>query len=321
MRGLEVAMNTGTALVVAVPAAVLGAAGFGLASAAQQRATKEVDVTPTLSPRLIVELLARPMWLLGLVATIVALALQIVALAFGPLAVVQPLLVTGVAFAAVFSAMLQGRHPDPLILLGALCCAAGLSAFLLLARPTAGTTDYGRFDLLGALPVAVVLTVIVIGCLVYAAAVRHSSRVLALALATGVLYGVTAGLMKVITTQLRVGLDEPFRHPVLYVVCVIGPIGFLLSQNTFQQGQLVAPAVAVITSVDPVVGVLIGVGWLGEQIDSSPVLLAGECLAALVVIGSIALITARGSWLIHHRFDSPQSALIPRRGAGRPISG
>jgi len=49
-------MDTGTALVVAVPTAVLGAAGFGLASAAQQRATKEVDVTPTLSPRLIVEL-------------------------------------------------------------------------------------------------------------------------------------------------------------------------------------------------------------------------------------------------------------------------
>jgi drug/metabolite transporter (DMT)-like permease len=315
-------MDTGTALVIAVPAAVLGAAGFGLASAAQQRATKEVAVTPTLSPRLIVELLARPMWLLGLVATIVALALQIVALAFGPLAVVQPVLVTGVAFAAVFSALMQGRHPDPLILLGALCCAAGLSAFLLLARPTAGTSDYGQFDLLASLPLAVVLAVVVIGCLVYAAAVQHSSRVLALALATGVLYGVTAGLMKIITSQLRVGLDEPFRHPVLYVVCIIGPIGFLLSQNTFQQGQLVAPAVAVITSVDPVVGVLIGVGWLGEQIDSSPALLAGECLAALVVIGSIALITARGSWLLQHRLEhTPQSALMPRRRAGRPISG
>ncbi|GAA1270866.1 DMT family transporter [Pseudonocardia aurantiaca] len=313
-------MDTGTALVIAVPAAVLGAAGFGLASAAQQRATKEVAVTPTLSPRLIVELLARPMWLLGLVATVVALALQIVALAFGPLAVVQPVLVTGVAFAAVFSAILQGRHPDPLILLGALCCTAGLSAFLLLARPTVGPA-HDQFDLLAALPLTVFLTVLVIGCLAYAAAVQHSSRVLALALATGVLYGVTAGLTKIITSQLRVGLDEPFRHPVLYVVCVIGPIGFLLSQNTFQQGQLVAPAVAVITSVDPVVGVLIGAGWLGEQIDSSPALLAGECLAALVLIGSIALITARGTWLLHHRLDAPQPALIPLSRAGRPIAG
>ena len=186
-------MDTGTALVIAVPAAVLGAAGFGLASAAQQRATHEVAVTPTLSPRLIVELLARPMWLLGLVATIVALFFQIVALAFGPLAVVQPLLVTGVAFAAVFSALMSGHRPDPLILLGALLCAAGLSTFLLLARPTAGSTD-GDFDLLAGLPLAIALAVVVVGCIFYAATVRAPlSRVLALALATGVLYGVTAG--------------------------------------------------------------------------------------------------------------------------------
>ena len=52
-------------MMIAVLAAVLGAAGFGLASAAQQRATKEVPVAPTLSPRLLVELFARPMWLLG----------------------------------------------------------------------------------------------------------------------------------------------------------------------------------------------------------------------------------------------------------------
>src|SRR4051794_20661801 len=74
----------GSALVVAVPAAVLGAAGFGLASAAQQRATHEVERERTLDPRLLVHLAARPMWLLGLAATIGALALQLAALAFGP---------------------------------------------------------------------------------------------------------------------------------------------------------------------------------------------------------------------------------------------
>jgi drug/metabolite transporter (DMT)-like permease len=308
-------MDSGTALVIAVPAAVLGAAGFGLASAAQQRATHEVAVAPTLSPRLIVELLARPMWLLGLVATIVALALQIVALAFGPLAVVQPLLVTGVAFASVFAALMNGRRPDALILVGALLCAAGLSAFLLLARPSEGSTD-GEFNLMAGLPLAIALAVLVLGCVLYAATVEHSSRVLALALATGVLYGVTAGLMKVITGQLRVGLDEPFRHPVLYVVCIIGPIGFLLSQNTFQAGQLVAPAVAVITSVDPVIGVLIGVSWLGERLDSSPSLLMGQYLAAAVVIGSIALIAVRGHHLLQRREIMADHPLVMRRGAG-----
>jgi drug/metabolite transporter (DMT)-like permease len=303
-------------LLIAVPAAVLGAAGFGLASAAQQRATKEVAVTPTLSPRLLVELLARPMWLIGLVATVLALAMQLVALAFGPLAVVQPLLVTGVAFAAGFSALMARRRPDPLILLGGLMCAAGLSAFLLLARPVSQGTD-DHIDIGSGLPLAISLVVLVVACLVYAATVHHSSRVLALALATGVLYGVTAGLMKVVTGQLRVGLLEPFLHPTLYVVCVVGPMGFLLSQNTFQQGRLISPAVAVITSVDPVVGVMIGVSWLGEQLDTSPAALAGECVAAVLVIAGIAFITLRGTTLLHRLDDAGDSVPVgPRTAPG-----
>ena len=144
------------------------------------------------------------------------------------------------------------------------------------------------------------------------AAVSHPSRVLALALATGVLYGITAGLMKVVTGQLRDGWSEPFGHLALYVVCIVGPLGFLLSQNTFQQGKLMSPAVAVITSVDPVVGVMIGVGWLGEQLDTSPGMLAGECLAALVVIAGILLITARGTHLLH-RLEALEAV-----GSGRP---
>jgi len=298
-------MDPGTTLAIAVPAAVLGAAGFGLASAAQQRATKEVELAPTLSPRLLVDLTKRPMWLIGLVATIGALVLQLVALAFGPLAVVQPLLVTGVAFAAVFTALMSRRRPDLLTMLGALFCAAGLSMFLLLARPVAVGPDTG-IDIASAMPLAIGLAVVAVGCLIYASVVTHPSRVLALALTTGILYGVTAGLMKVVTGQLRIGLDEPFRHPVLYVVCIIGPIGFLLSQNTFQQGRLVSPAVAVITSADPVVGVLVGVSWLGERIDTSPAHLAGAAIGAAVVVAGIALISARGSYLLHRLDESDQ---------------
>lgn len=43
---------------------------------------------------------------------------------------------------------------------------------------------------------------------------------------------------------------------------------------------------------------LIGVWWLGERLDSSPALLAGECAAAVLVIGAIAFITVRGQHLV-----------------------
>jgi drug/metabolite transporter (DMT)-like permease len=287
---------TSTVFFIAVPAAVAGAASFGLASAVQQRATKQVPTAGTLNPRLLLELIRQPVWVLGIVTVIVGLGLQLVALAFGPLVLVQPLLVTGVLFGAVFSALLAHRSVDRLVVLGALGCVAGLSAFLVLARPTGATTP--RADGWALVPLAIGLGVIVLGSLAVAARFSGAVHVAALAAATGVLYGITAGLMKVVTGQFRAnGFLEPFEHPLLYVVCAVGPMGFLLSQNTFQQGTLIAPALAIITIVDPLVGVAIGVSWLGERVNSSPAVLAGQVISAVVLIGSVVLLTYRSTQL------------------------
>ena len=134
---------TSASLVIAVPAAILGAASMGLASAAQARATKEVPTTKTLHPSPLLALIHRRIWLIGIVATVTGLGLQVVALGFGPLMLVQPLLVTALPFASVFSAAMAHRRVDRVIVLGALTCVAGLSAFLLLARPDGGSGTSG----------------------------------------------------------------------------------------------------------------------------------------------------------------------------------
>ena len=289
-------MNGGyVSLLIAVPAAVLGAAGFGLASVVQQRATKQVPEIRTLHPRLLLELVRQPMWVASIATVVMGLSLQVVALAFGPLLLVQPLLVTSVLFAALFAAWMAGRHADGVVLLGALCCAVGLSAFLLLGRPQA--TGVAEVDS-RALPSGVALAALLVLCLLATRVANAKVRVFGLALATGVLYGVTAALMKVVATEVRAGgIVEPFQHWVLYGVCLIGPAGFLLSQNTFQQGTLISPALAVITTVDPLVGVVIGVGWFGEHLVVTPAVLAGEAMAGVVLIGGIVLLTERGEHL------------------------
>ncbi len=301
-------------LTVAVPAALVGAASFGLASAAQQRATKQVPKVQTLNPRLLLELVHRPLWVLGVFAILVGLSLQFVALAFGPLVLVQPLLVTGLLFAAVFSAWMMHRGTDRIVVIGCLLCISGLAAFLLLARPR-GTDRGGGMEDGALLALAVGLGAVVAVSLVVAAQFGGIVRVLALALATGVLFGVTAGLMKVVGGQVREGgLTEPFGHWMLYAVCLIGPLGFLLSQNTFQQAVLIAPALAVIRTTDPAVGVIIGVSWLGEQVATAPAVLAGEVLAAAVVVGGIALLARRSSQLrreFEFRDDAGPSRHVP----------
>jgi drug/metabolite transporter (DMT)-like permease len=306
-------------LVIAVPAAMVGAGCLGLASAAQARATKEVPVSRTLSPRLIMDLLHRPLWLIGLLATLAGLGLQVLALGFGPLLLVQPLLVTALLFATMFSSWMGRHRTDRPMVGGALCCAAGLALFLLLAQPAGGDDQWAPDARI--LPLAVVLGAIVLASLFAASRIRHDVRVLSLALATGVLYGITAGLMKVVSGQLRMGLFEPFRHWTLYVVCAIGPIGFLLSQNTFQLGRLVSPALAVITTVDPMVGVATGVLWFGERVTVSPVHLVGEAIAALLIVGGVALLAARGAHLLHDIDEARGTGAGSEVGSPVPVVG
>jgi drug/metabolite transporter (DMT)-like permease len=311
-------------LVVAVPAAVLGAASFGLASAMQQRATKQVPTSTALDPRLIVRLVRQPTWVLGIGTVAVGFGLQVLALAYGPLVLVQPLLVTGVLFGTVFSTMLAHRPLDRQILLGASACVVGLAALLTLSHPS----DVGGqlTDPAHLAPLAIVLAVIIVGCLVVAIGSRFSgaAHVAALAVATGVLYGVTAGMVKVITTQLRDGgLPEMLGHPALYVICVCGPLGFLLSQNTFQQGVLIAPALAIITLVDPLVGFAIGVFWLGERVNTSAPVLGGACAAALLVVVGIGILARRGTQIRHQieSGDSLRSGDHPANRGPRPSWG
>ncbi|SDZ09361.1 hypothetical protein SAMN05216215_104625 [Saccharopolyspora shandongensis] len=285
----------GTVLVIAVPAAVVGAASFGLASAIQHRVTKQVPEVRTLSPRMLFDLVRKPIWVLSIGTVLIGLSLQVVALAFGPLVLVQPLLVTSVLFGAGFAALLAHRKMDLVLALGGLACVGGLSAFLVLGRPSGQGTEFTGASIL---PLALALGLLVVLALVAARWLPGEVGVIGMAVATGVLYGVTAGLIKVVAGQFRSGgLAEPFQHWTLYAVCVIGPMGFLLSQQTFQRGRLMSPALAVITTVDPLVAAAIGVNWLGERIESSPTILAGEIIAVVMIIGGIVVLTRRGEQL------------------------
>lgn len=281
-------------LVIAVPAAVFGAASLGLGSAVQHRTAVRVPRARPLDPRLLLALVRSPMWLLGLLAVLLGLSLQLVALAFGPLILVQPLLATSILFAAVFAAWLMRRRADRIVVLGCLLCVTGLATFLLLARPRVGGETIVDVGAPWALTAA--LAAVVAASLLLAIRSTAGTRAVALAVATGVLFGVNAGLMKVATRQFRDGgVAELASHWAVYAVCVIGPAGFLLAQNTFQVGSAFAPALAVIRSVDPVVAVAIGVVWLGERVSTGASLLTAEVIAAAVLLSGIALLSRRTS--------------------------
>lgn len=280
---------------IAVVAAVAAALVFGISAVAEQRSTKRVKQEPTLSPRLLLDLVRQPLWLTAIAANVAGFALQVVALKFGSLAVVQPILVCDLLFSVLISAYLRRRW-RPVMLAGVAACAGGVAGFLAIARPAGGQAHVSLSVLP---PLAIALIVVVAGCLIVAQR-NQNLRPLALALACGVNYGVAAFLVKLVTAEAGGGLVAVLTDWPIYVLAVAGPLGFLLNQNAFQQGTYLAPVQAIITAADPLISLALARLWLDVRFGSSPAELAGEAISLAVMTAGI-FVTA------HH---APQS--VPR---------
>ena len=277
-------------LVIAVPAAVAAATCFGLTGALQHRAARRTDQQGAVRVGLLWDLLHQPLWLSSLVANAFGVLLQWLALSTGPLILIQPLLVTGLLFAVIITSALHRQRVDRVVLLGAMLCVGGLAGFLLMARPQEGQ-DWLAFDQV--LPFALGLAVILAGCLVVAHKYPGTPRVLALATATGVLYGVTASLTKLAADDLRGGILAMLTDWPFYLVAICGVLGFWLNQNAFRVGVALAPALAVIVILDPLVGIGIGVLWLGERLQVGVGPVFGQVLALGVLIIGVAILSVR----------------------------
>jgi drug/metabolite transporter (DMT)-like permease len=299
---------------LATVAAVAAALAFAVSAVLEQRSTHDVPQRRSaLDPRLLVDLSRQRLWLAAIAVTVAGLALQITALHFGPLALVQPLLVCDVVFAVLIRSFLARRRlPDRAVLAGVLCCAGGLAAFLVVAQPHGDRTPLTP---LAALPLAVALGAVLAGCLAAARLGPRRARPLALALASGVVYGVSAFLLKEVTQDLSQGLGSPLRLWPVYALVVLGPLAFLLNQSAFQAGILIAPVLSVITVADPLVSITIARLWLDERIASGPLAVAAEAAAVAVMTAGIIVLA--------YRMPQPGQARQAQAAgeAGEPVPG
>jgi drug/metabolite transporter (DMT)-like permease len=293
--------------VIAVGLGLMTAAMFGAASVLEERSTKQVPERPALSPRLLTDLVQRPLFLAAIGVNMVGCGLQILALHFGSLTLVQPLLVLSLLFAVVISAVaIRRRPPDAVLLAGVACCAIGITGFLAVARPHGGAGTAGPG---AALPLAAVVAAVLAGCLAAARWGPRALRPLWLALGCGAAFGVNALLLKIVPGTLAAGFADPLRQWPLYLMVFVTPVGFLLNQNAFQAGTMIAPVLAVITTADPLVSMATGAMFLHEKIATAPLDLAAEGLALAVMIGGIIALAHR----------APQAAPALNAGQGAVV--
>jgi drug/metabolite transporter (DMT)-like permease len=270
---------------VAILLALASASFFGLSSAVQQRAAKQEHPRAALDPRLLLRLVRRPMWLLSWFPDFAGTGLQALALRFGPLALVQPVLVSGIFLAIPLEAALNRSRPHARDLIAVAIGVIGLGAFLAVAQPRAGVSDPSISAWLG---VALGSGAVVAACLALARRSKDAARGTLLGIATGLLYSLTAALLKPFTTRITADPLAVLTDWHLYGLIVVGAAALVLNQNAFQSGPLAAPLTA-LTLVDPVASVVIAVTAFHEKLSIDGPRLVIEVVAAAAMVGGIWL--------------------------------
>jgi drug/metabolite transporter (DMT)-like permease len=254
--------------------------------------------------RLLGHLLTRPAWLIGLVVAGVGLVLHVVALAHGQLAVVQPLLISGVLFALPISAMVEGRRPSGREWMLALILVAGLALFLLAARPSAGRVKLDA-DVLGWS--TLIGCVLVAGLALVGTRWPHNRAPALLGTAAGIGYGVVAALIKQATALSHTGLLHLVTDWPIYALVAVGAATLALTQMAYRAGPL-AKSMPALTVTDPAASVALGVLAFQEHLDGHVLAIALQVIG-FVVMAAAATQLARREAGDQVQPEQPQTAL------------
>ena len=275
-------------LLVAVPTGVAAAIAYGASTAVQHSAahtgTGEADTKG------LVNLLRNPRWLLSVGGDAVGLTLQVIALATGPVVVIQPLLVLAVPVSLPVGRMLGGPRPRRTDLLACLGIVGGLAGFFGLV----GDPGSGRSLTPWPTTVTIVVMLLVGAAVCWLVHGRSAPlRAGGYGGVAGAWFGLVGVLLNGVATIWQDHGLQAFGHaqglvPLVGLV-LVGALAMTLTQVSFQVGALGASFPAN-ESTAPVVAVLLGALLLHEHVPISALSVLGYLVAlAVVVLGTIRL--------------------------------
>jgi drug/metabolite transporter (DMT)-like permease len=270
---------------VVIVESVVGAAFFAVSSVLEQQAASEQPAAQSLRVNLLVVLARRRRWLLGMAAGVAGYAMQFIALRKGSLALVQPILVTGLVMALLGSAFAQHRRLSRREWLANLQILGGVALFIAAAQPGRG---HPLGSTVGWILLAVVATAVV-ATLVTLSRGSPQRRSLALGAATGIVFGATSAITERTSHRLGISLGHALSDWSPYVLIVVSIGGLLLNQSAFQAGDL-KWSLPAITVLEPLVAILIGQALFHEHIATGALHVTGETLGLVsMVLGVIVL--------------------------------
>ncbi|MFI9545806.1 DMT family transporter [Streptomyces sp. NPDC052016] len=262
--------------------------------------------------------LRRPGWWAAVALNGLGGLLHVVALAYGPLSLVQPLGALTIVVALPMAALFVGRRAGATAWRGALMATVGLAGLLSLV----GAADAQSLNTAQRVGTALVTGGAVVALMIAGrAAHRHPAvRSMLLATASGIAFGMSSVFTKTVAVDWTGGVSAA-DLPSLAVIGVLATAGMLLSQASYKGGGLAAP-LATLTVVNPVVAAAVGITMFGEtfRYGSTGTALALSC-GVVAAGGLILLTTERLADPRPQRKPEPESAgttAEPEREAERP---
>ena len=267
---------------VAVSLTLVAAMLLGVGWVLQQYAAEQAPNSYFLRLRLIVDLLHRRRWLLGLAVMISGQLLSAWSVGHLDLTLYEPLLASSLIFALALAVPLSHQRLKAAEMIGAVILAGGVAALSLSRSTGTPSASFGSFsDWPAAAGIAVVAY-----CFIHAGHLRSGQ---ARATLTGIGTGLVMGISDALTRRSVQILDAHSFGGLLtswppYCLLAAALIGMWLMQNSFNAAPLHA-SLPGITAAEPVSGILLGVVVFGDRINISPGLLALQAagIAALVV--------------------------------------
>lgn len=231
--------------------------------------------------------LRRPGWWAAVGLNGLGGLLHVVALAYGPLSLVQPLGALTIVFALPMAALFVGRRAGATAWRGALMATVGLAGLLSLVA-AAEAQSLSTPQRVGA---ALVTGGAVVALMVAGRAAHRHPAVRSMLLATG--SGIAFGMSSVFTKTVAVDWTDGVSVadlPSLAVIGVLATAGMLLSQASYRGAGLAAP-LATLTVVNPVVAAAVGITMFGEtfRYGTTGTALALSC--GVVAAGGLILLT------------------------------
>lgn len=249
------------------------------------------EAAPESGNAAIISAMKRPLWWAGMSTAFIAYFLQIVALSFGPLLVVQPILVMSLMFTLPLSARYDGRRISMTEMTWATILTVAVSVLVLLGRPLPGDSHP---------PIEkwVLPTAIGVGLLFALDRFAHRQirreKALLLGIVCGGTFGFVAVFSKAVADIFRIyGPIGLLTNWETYALVAAAAIGTVVQQSSFNAGAL-RNSLPAMKSGEPVFAFTLSYAILGEKFQATDVEWLWMALAAFAMILSTVMLSRRG---------------------------